>query len=250
MSNLIGTILEINKNIARKFEFDYILFDALFLVIWVALLIGQKRFGPLKAGLVCAAIVYVIDGVIWTASGVREYGIPAPWIKYPVDFMMDVSYGIIAFSWVWIAFERESARDVVFWTILLFAGWLLIPFASRWISLVDDPITTVRHMSSRVWVHISVVIGGYLALIALGYDLKTLLYVFWVGCMLAFMMEFALLVSGIRSTNIALLVYETLILTNQGIPYLYVIRDRIVPLLCERVAARKAAQTLQQRDAE
>jgi hypothetical protein len=87
-------------------------------------------------------------------------------------------------------------------------------------------------------------------LIALGYDGKTLLYVFWVGCTLAFMMEFALLVSGIRSTNFALLVYETLILTNQGVPYLYVIRDRIVPLWCERVAAQKAAQAFQQRDVE
>jgi hypothetical protein len=72
MSDLIGIILEINKDIARRFEFDYILFDALFLLVWVVLLIWQKRSGPLKAGIICAVIVYVIDGVIWTATGVRE----------------------------------------------------------------------------------------------------------------------------------------------------------------------------------
>ena len=242
MSDVIRIVLEINKDIARKFEFDYILFDALFLLTWVALLIWQKRFGPLKAGIVCAVVVYVIDGVIWTATGVREYGISAPWLKFPVDFMMDVSYGIIAFSWVWMAFECQSVRDVAFWTILLFAGWLAIPFLSRWVSLVDDPIVTVRHMSSRVWLHIAVVIAGYAALIALGHDFKTIAYVFWVGCMLAFMMEFALLVSGIRSTSLALLAYETLILTNQGIPYLYIIKHKILPPLTRRTAHRAAVR--------
>jgi hypothetical protein len=243
MSDVIGAILQINKDIARRFEFDYILFDALFLGIWVALLVWQKRSGPLRVGIVCAVIVYVIDGVIWTAVGIREYGIPAPWVKLPVDFMMDVSYGMIAFSWVWIAFERKSAQDVVLWTALLFAGWLIIPFASRWISLVDAPINTVRHMSSRVWLHISVVLIGYAALLALGYDAKAIAYVFWVGCMLAFMMEFSLLVSGIRSPSLGLLAYETLILTNQGIPYLYVIKERILPVMTKRAAQRAAVRS-------
>jgi hypothetical protein len=248
MSEVIRIVLEINKDIARRFEFDYILFDALFLLIWVALLLWQKRYGPLKTGVVCAVIVYVIDGVIWTATGVREYGISSPWLKFPVDFMMDVSYGIIAFSWVWIAFERQSACDVALWTILLFAGWLAIPFVSRWVPLIDDPVMTVRHMSSRVWLHIAVVIVGYAALIALGYDFKTIAYVFWVGCMLAFMMEFALLVSGIRSSRLALLVYETLILTNQGIPYLYVIKNKILPPLARRATQRAAVRKTTQEE--
>jgi hypothetical protein len=246
MSDLIRIILEINKDITRKFEFDYILFDALFLLIWVVLLIQQKRSVPLKAGIICAVVVYVIDGVIWTATGIREYGIPAPWVKFPVDFMMDVSYGIVAFSWVWIAFEHKSLRDVLLWMALLFAGWLIIPFASRWISLVDAPIRTVRHMSSRVWLHIAVVIAGYAVLIALGFEFKRIAYVFWVGCMLAFMMEFALLVSGIRTPSWTLLAYETLILTNQGIPYLYVIKEKMAPALARRLAQKRAVRKASQ----
>ena len=81
MSDVIRMVLEINKDIARRFEFDYIFFDALFLLIWIALLIWQKRYSPLRAGIVCAVVVYIIDGVIWTATGVREYGLPAPWVK-------------------------------------------------------------------------------------------------------------------------------------------------------------------------
>jgi hypothetical protein len=246
MSDLIRTILEINKDITRRFEFDYILFDALFLTIWVALLVWQKRFAPLKTGVICAVVVYVIDGIIWTATGIREYGIPAPWVKFPVDFMMDVSYGIIAFSWVWIAFERKSPQDVLLWTVLLFAGWLIVPFASRWISAIDVPIMTVRHMSSRVWLHIAAVVVGYAVLIGLGFEIKTIFYVFWIGCMLAFMMEFSLLVSGIRTPSLTLLAYETLILTNQGVPYLYIIKRRILPAFARRAAQRAAVRKASQ----
>jgi hypothetical protein len=238
--DLVDVILQINENITRRFEIDYLLFDTLFMAVWICLLLRHKRRGPLLVGLVCGLVFYAIDGIIWTAAGVREYELPAAWLKFPVDFMMDVSYGIVGFGWAWIAFERKSVRDVVFWTVVLFGGWLMIPFASRWIPLIDAQVTTVRHMASRVWLHIAVVVIGYAALLALGYSFKQVRYVFGVGCMLAFMMEFALLVSGIRTFNLSLLAYETLILTNMGIPYFYIIGDRILPLLSSKAAARKA----------
>ena len=241
MPNVLDMILNIDHDITRHFEFDYLIFDAVFLALYVTLLIVEKRVVPLKAGLICAVLIYIIDGIIWTATGVREYGISAPWMKHVVDFMMDVSYGIVAFSWVWIAFESKSARDVFLWTAMLFAGWLLVPFASTLVDLYDAPITTVRHMESQVWVQILVVIAGYATLVALKYDLKTLLYVFWIGCMLTFMMEFSLFISKIRPPNVKVLIYETLILTNQGIPYVYVIWDRILPVLRKRIEVRRTA---------
>jgi hypothetical protein len=150
--------------------------------------------------------------------------------------MMDVSYGIVAFSWVWIAFERKSWQDVAFWTMALFAGWLIVPVASGLLALNDDPVTTVRHMRGQVWLQIVAVVVGYALLVALRYEFRTILYVLWIGCMLTFMMEFSLLVTGIRPANMRVLVYETLILTNQGVPYVYVIWDRILPALADRIA--------------
>jgi hypothetical protein len=239
--SLLDLILHVDHDITRHFEFDYILFDALFLALYVTLLVRHGRIAPLRAGLVCAPILYAIDGIIWTATGVREYSLPAPWIKHPVDFMMDVSYAIVAFSWVWIAFERRSVQDVALWTAMLFAGWLLVPLASRLSHLNDAPITTIRHMRSQVWLQIVVVVAGYLLLLALRYDLRTVLYVFWVGCMLTFMMESALLIAQIRPSGLQVLAYETLILTNQGVPYVYVIWDKILPALRKRIAAQSAA---------
>jgi hypothetical protein len=102
--------------------------------------------------------------------------------------------------------------------------------------IADATIMTVRHMESQVWVQLMVVIAGYGLLVVLGYHWRTILYVLWVGCMLTFMMESALFVSRVRPPNVQVLIYETLILTNQGIPYLLVIRDKILPPLRGRLA--------------
>ena len=236
MPIVLRKLFEIDHNITRHFELDYLLFDTLFLIIYVLLLLKRRRYDALKAGLVCGALFYLIDGVIWYGTGVREYALPAPWIKYPVDFMMDISYGIVAFGWVWLAFDRKRASDVAFWTLLLFAGWLLVPLASRLIPLLDGQVTTVRHMQRQVVVQIVVVIAGYLLLVVLNYRFKTILYVLWIGTALSFMMEASLFVAGIRPPSVQVLIYETLILTNQGVPYLFVIRDKVLPALRGREA--------------
>jgi len=239
--DFVKVILDLNESITRRFEIDYLLFDTIFMAVWIYFLLRNKRRGPLFVGLICGLAFYAIDGIIWTATGVREYELPAAWLKFPVDFMMDISYGIVGFGWAWIAFERKSTRDVLLWTALLFGGWLIVPFASKLIPLIDSQVMTVRHMASRVWLHIAVVVIGYAGLLALGFSFKRALYVFWIGCMLAFMMEFSLLVAGIRTFSLKLLAYETLILTNMGIPYLAIIRERILPLFVGKAAAHKVA---------
>lgn len=242
MPGFANRVLAIDHNITRRFELDYLIFDALFLAVYILALIRTRRYGPLKAGLGFVVPIYLIDAVIWTALGVREYRISAPWMKHAVDFMMDISYSVVAFSWVWIAFEKRSLQDVGLWTVGLFAGWLLVPALSRVFHVSDEPIVTVRHMESQVWLQILVVIAGYVLLVALGYDWRTGLYLFLVGCTLTFMMEFSLMATGIRPASVELLVYETLILTNQGVPYVYVIWDKILPAFKRRLAARKTVE--------
>jgi hypothetical protein len=228
------TLFDIDQDVARHFELDYIACDAVFLATFVAAMIWRKRYRPLAAGVVCGLLIYVIDGVIWSALGIREYGLPAPWLKHPVDFMMDFSYGVVAFGWMWIAFERRSRADVAGWTALVFCGWMLVPVASMLLPLDDDPVMTVRHMQSQVALQIGAVVAGYLLLAILGYDRGTVAYLFCVGCVLSFMMEFPLAVTRIRPSGVKPFVYETLILFNQGVPYLFVIYDKILPRMIHR----------------
>ena len=52
-------------------------------------------------------------------------------------------------------------------------------------------------------------------------------------------MESYLLFTGIRPSGFDLLLYDSLILTNQGIPYLYVIFDKIIPKIKEMILNRE-----------
>jgi len=67
---------------------------------------------------------------------------------------------------------------------------------------------------------------------------KKVLYVFLIGCTGAFFMEFPLLISGIRPTGIFFLIYDTILMFNQGAPYLYIIFDKVLPWLFLRIKTK------------
>ena len=218
-------------NVTRIFDIDYIIFDFILFLGFLVALFYTKSWFPLAASAVCSTIITLIDGVIWFGAGIREITSPIP--LFYVYFMMDISYGVLAFSWMMIMLEKRENR--VFWTTFLFAGWLIVPILSNLIPLYDVEITTVRYMASIRWWEIIIAAVGYILLIVLKYDYKTILYVFGVGCMLGFMMEFSLWVTGIRPSGLDLLIYDTIVLINQGVPYVYVFLDKILPQIKERM---------------
>ncbi|MCK4686887.1 MAG: hypothetical protein KAT66_02060 [Candidatus Lokiarchaeota archaeon] len=220
---------KINHDVIRIFDLDYLIFDFIFLLIFLTVLIINKKKIPIYVGFVCGILFLVIDGIIWWNTGIRE--IDPSNTKIYVDFMMDFSYGLLAFSWVMIMFERNSIKEILLWTLFLYGGWLLIASLSQILPLIDLEIITIRHMQSLRVVEIATVVCGYLLLIFLRYNYKTILFIFWVGFMLSFMMESYLLFTQIRPSGFELLLYDSFILTNQGIPYLFVIFDKILPKL-------------------
>lgn len=220
---------KINHDVIRIFDLDYLIFDFIFLLIFLTILIINKKKIPIYVGFVCGILFLIIDGIIWWNTGIREIN-PSN-TKIYVDFMMDFSYGLLAFSWVMIMFERNSIKEILLWTLFLYGGWLLIASLSQILPLIDLEIITIRHMQSLRVVEIATVVCGYLLLIFLRYNYKTILFIFWVGFMLSFMMESYLLFTQIRPSGFELLLYDSFILTNQGIPYLFVIFDKILPKL-------------------
>lgn len=253
--------LDLETEIARDFQYDYIFFDAILLAFWILFVIKKKKIFPLKASIVTAAITYFIDAVIWwnTPSSIpgvniREYRIwdifgveldPSSGIfilaKFGADFMMTISYSLFAFTWVFIMFEswkNRNKRDMMVYSLFIFSAWMIVPWLSKLIPLYDARVWCIRHMDTQIVAQIVTVIAGFVLMSVLygtsrfnSKDPKVILYVFLVGCFQGFIMEFPLWISGIRPTGLDLLIYETIILANQGAPYLYVIWDKILPLL-------------------
>lgn len=224
-------ILNTTTDVTRIFDVDYIIFDFILFIVFLVALLYTKSWFPLAGSVVCSVIITLIDSVFWYGAGIRVIISPVP--LFWVYFMMDISYGILAFSWMLIMLEKKEHK--IFWTTLLFGGWLFVPIFSNLISLYDAEITTIRYMASIRWWEIVIAAAGYILLIVLKYDYKTILYVFGVGCMQGFMMEFCLWITENRPSGLELLIYDTLVLINQVVPYAYVFLDKILPQIKERI---------------
>ncbi len=262
---MLNNLFESFNQARRLFDYDYIFFDSFFLTIWIAIMVKYKKWNPLKFGIFTGFIIYFIDSIVWfnlpagnsylVGTYIREYTIggvymPRPlgdyfWVKFGADFMMTFSYSMFAFGWLWIMFEnffKKNLKEVLLFTLIYFISWMLIPLFSLIIPLNDTIVDTVRYMDTQMvawWVNLII---GYLFL-SLIYGTKkfgskkpkTILYVFIIGCLGAFFMEFPLLVFGIRPTGVLFLLYDVLLMLNQGAPYLFVLYDRILPLFFMKI---------------
>jgi hypothetical protein len=232
-------------------------------VIWLLVVIKKKKWKALKAGIIFGFCVYMIDAVFWwnipagplyPGANIREYvigGVQMPnplggyfLLKFGADFMMTFSYSLFAFTWLWIIFENFEKRDfreIGLFSGLYFCSWMLIPFISILLPINDTLVHSVRHMDTQIiaWL-VNVVVGYVILAIFYGTNIvkkknpKMILYVFVVGCVESFYMEFPLFISGIRPTNVPFLIYEIFCMFNQGAPYLYILWDVFLPKLKEK----------------
>ncbi len=255
-----GNLIESFNQAIRNFQYDYIYIDAIFLGIWVLSLVRFKKWTALKAGILTGFIVYLIDAIIWwnlpagdaypAGTFVREYwidGVKVPhnlgeyfWLKFGADFMMTFSYSMFAFAWLWIMFDNvknnANKREMSYFTLLFFGSWMMIPLISLMLPFNDTMVYTHRLMNSQMPIWVANVIVGYLILALIyGTNLfkrknpRIIGYVFIIGCLESFFMEFPLFIWGIRPSNLLFLLFETVILFHQGAPYLYIAYAEVLP---------------------
>jgi hypothetical protein len=75
----------------------------------------------------------------------RTYSGPLPALIFFQWFCF--SPGFIQFSYIILMFEKRNWKEVVFWTILFYAGWSSVGSLSRIFSLDDRTILVARNMS-------------------------------------------------------------------------------------------------------
>jgi hypothetical protein len=212
--------------IVRQFGVDYIYFDLIFSIIFIYMLIRFKKKIPLLAYFIGGiGINFIIDYGIWLNTGIREASLPFNFTGSLFLFFLwfSLTYGV-QYSYVFLMFEKKTNK--IFWTSLVFIGWILVALLSQIISINDSQIYLVRHMGESRLITIIIFLLGYSLLFILRYDWKKIIYLFFIGFLIHFMMEFSLFISGIRPGSLSVLFFNSFIEFNMGIPFFYIFYDR------------------------
>ena len=222
---------------ARSMNSIYIWLDLAFLVAFLVLLVYTRRYQALIAGLLAGVLYFAIDyGIFYAALGTRVIeGASTFWFLLWLSF----SYGITNLAWIWLWLDRD--RCVKEWSVFIIAGWLFVALFSQSLSAHGAPITSSRGTADYHGVMAVLLFIGYGALCV--YNLRQrdpakrapLLWILAIGLLVQFSWEAVLAISGIRNRSLDTIVVNTLIETNMGLPYFYLIHRAVTQRWDERL---------------
>jgi hypothetical protein len=215
---------------AREFNFLYIYLDSTWLLILFFIFIYTKRYLAIIAGLAGAAIYFIVDyGIFYLLLGTRTVSGANPEILL---LWLSVSYGFTNFAWIWLWLDRDDYS--LEWSILIISGWFTTALLSKNFGSNFTLISIQRGTSSYHGVMALILLVGYSILIiknikrsGSGKERINILRILSIGIFVQFSWETVLLISGIRNPGFMPLIVNSLLETNLGLPYLFLIHRAI-----------------------
>ncbi|MFX0002910.1 MAG: hypothetical protein ACFE9C_04870 [Candidatus Hodarchaeota archaeon] len=221
-----------NTVVSRSIGMDFIYLDLIFLSIWIFFLIRKKYWLSIIWGL-CGWVIYIFtDYILWyLITQTRTYSGPIDPFIFFLWFCF--SPGFVQFSYVFVMFEKRNRNDLIFYTLLFYLGWIFVATGSQLIPIDDRLIEVSRDMNIAnqrfneilmVLINIGIALFLYLKK---KLRLEDILYIFLVGILVEFSLEFSLAISGIRQAqglwSLELLIINTLLEFNLGIVLMYLL---------------------------
>jgi hypothetical protein len=214
---------------ARVFNSLYIYIDILWLVIILAILVLTRRYMAAIVGMIGGIIYFAVDyGIFYLLLGTREVtGADTALLL----LWLSISYGFTNFSWIWLWLDRDG--HALEWSLLYILGWFSTALLSQNFGDTFQTISIQRGTTSYHGVMALLMLAGYTYLIIQNIRTRdrtkriNILWVLSIGILVQFSWEAVLLVTGIRSMGIMPLLVNSLIETNMGLPYLFLIHRAI-----------------------
>lgn len=227
--------------VARTFSMLYVYLDLVWLLLFALILVARKRYLALIVGLAGGVLYFIVDyGVFYLALGTRTISGANPfWLL----LWLSMSYGLTNMAWIWLLLDRDG--NAVEWSALPIIGWIAVALLSQSFGAGLSPITIGRGTTDYHGVMALLLCIGYLYLIwrnlASPPSHKVgILRLLAIGLGVQFSWELVLLLAGIRPAGIMPLLVNSLIETNLGMPYLYLIHRAVSGRISEDLTHRAA----------
>lgn len=242
----------------RQFVPAYIALDTVFLLVLAGLLLWKKRRMAALVGGIMGVVYFIVDyGVFHLICHSRSIeGGSLFWTL----LWMSMSYGFTNFVWIWLALDKDEY--LIEWSLLILCWWFCCPMLAQLIGFGQMPIVIQRTTGAyHGWMAAILFVGYLLAVVRnLGEsDRKCridLLRLLAIGIAAQFAWEAALLLGGIRSAGLDFaeklrpLIVNSLLETNLGMPYVYLIFVALTRRFTPALARREDVPSFRERIAE
>lgn len=242
----------------RQFVPAYIALDTVFLLVLAGLLLWKKRRMAALVGGIMGVVYFIVDyGVFHLICHSRSIeGGSLFWTL----LWMSMSYGFTNFAWIWLALDKDEY--LIEWSLLILCWWFCCPMLAQLIGFGQMPIVIQRTTGAyHGWMAAILFVGYLLAVVRnLGEsDRKCridLLRLSAIGIAAQFAWEAALLLGGIRSAGLDFaeklrpLIVNSLLETNLGMPYVYLIFVALTRRFTPALARREDVPPFRERIAE
>ena len=242
----------------RQFVPAYIALDTVFLLALAGLLLWKKRRMAALVGGIMGVVYFIVDyGVFHLICHSRSIeGGSLFWTL----LWMSMSYGFTNFAWIWLALDKDEY--LIEWSLLILCWWFCCPMLAQLIGFGQMPIVIQRTTGAyHGWMAAILFVGYLLAVVRnLGEsDRKCridLLRLLAIGIAAQFAWEAALLLGGIRSAGLDFaeklrpLIVNSLLETNLGMPYVYLIFVALTRRFTSALARREDVPSFRERIAE
>ena len=242
----------------QQFVPAYIALDTVFLLALAGLLLWKKRRMAALVGGIMGVVYFIVDyGVFHLICHSRSIeGGSLFWTL----LWMSMSYGFTNFAWIWLALDKDEY--LIEWSLLILCWWFCCPMLAQLIGFGQMPIVIQRTTGAyHGWMAAILFVGYLLAVVRnLGEsDRKCridLLRLLAIGIAAQFAWEAALLLGGIRSAGLDFaeklrpLIVNSLLETNLGMPYVYLIFVALTRRFTPALARREDVPSFRERIAE
>jgi len=220
---------------SRVFNLLFIYLDILWLVTLFVILLVFKRYQAIIAGLAGGIIYFLVDyGIFYLLLDTRVVqGANIAWLL----LWLSMSYGFTNFVWIWLWLDRDG--HAIEWSVLIISGWIATAFLSQSFGGAFGNITIYRGTGSYHGIMALLLLIGYAILVIKNIKQKEtkikILWILAIGILVQFSWEAVLLISGIREPSIVPLVVNSVLETNMGLPFIFLIHQAISSRYDERL---------------